>query len=39
MWTQEIQCRGDEYQFALCPMLPSHNCSIDNNVSVVCAGR
>ncbi|XDV24791.1 hypothetical protein PO909_028854 [Leuciscus waleckii] len=37
MWTQEIQCRGDEYQFALCPMLPSHNCSHDNDVSVVCA--
>ncbi|XP_051748187.1 scavenger receptor cysteine-rich type 1 protein M130-like [Ctenopharyngodon idella] len=37
MWTQEIQCRGDEYQFALCPMSPSHNCSYDNDVSVVCA--
>ncbi|ROI15341.1 Deleted in malignant brain tumors 1 protein [Anabarilius grahami] len=37
MWTQEIQCRGDEYQFALCPTSPSHNCSHDNDVSVVCA--
>ncbi|XP_048011999.1 scavenger receptor cysteine-rich type 1 protein M130-like isoform X2 [Megalobrama amblycephala] len=37
MWTQEIQCGGDEYQFALCPMSPSHNCSYDNDVSVVCA--
>uniref|UniRef100_A0A673IX39 SRCR domain-containing protein n=1 Tax=Sinocyclocheilus rhinocerous TaxID=307959 RepID=A0A673IX39_9TELE len=38
MMTQEIQCRGNESQFALCPMSPSHNCSHDDNVSVVCAG-
>ncbi|XP_042603554.1 scavenger receptor cysteine-rich type 1 protein M130-like [Cyprinus carpio] len=37
MWTQEIQCRGDEYQFALCPASPSQLCSHENNVSVVCA--
>ncbi|KAK2892895.1 hypothetical protein Q8A67_012883 [Cirrhinus molitorella] len=37
MWTQEIQCRGNEYQFALCPASLSHNCSHDNDVSVVCA--
>ncbi|KAK9975804.1 hypothetical protein ABG768_021037, partial [Culter alburnus] len=37
MWTQEIQCRGNEYQFALCPMSPSHSCSHDNDVSVICA--
>ncbi|XP_051748190.1 deleted in malignant brain tumors 1 protein-like [Ctenopharyngodon idella] len=37
MWTQEIQCRGNESQFALCPTSPSHNCSHDNDVSVVCA--
>ncbi|KAL0148713.1 hypothetical protein M9458_056040, partial [Cirrhinus mrigala] len=38
MWTQEIQCRGNEYQFALCPVSPSHSiCSHDNDVSVVCA--
>ncbi|XP_073694072.1 scavenger receptor cysteine-rich type 1 protein M130-like [Garra rufa] len=37
MWTQEIQCRGNESQFALCPMSPSHSCSHDDNVGVVCA--
>ncbi|XP_042592185.1 deleted in malignant brain tumors 1 protein-like [Cyprinus carpio] len=37
MWTQEIQCRGDEYQFALCPTTPSQFCSHENDVSVVCA--
>ncbi|XP_051745846.1 deleted in malignant brain tumors 1 protein-like isoform X2 [Ctenopharyngodon idella] len=37
MWTQETQCRGNEYQFALCPTSPSHKCSHDNDVSVVCA--
>uniref|UniRef100_A0A8C1RL22 SRCR domain-containing protein n=1 Tax=Cyprinus carpio TaxID=7962 RepID=A0A8C1RL22_CYPCA len=37
MWTQEIQCRGDEYQFALCPASPSQFCSHENDVSVVCA--
>ncbi len=39
MWTQEIQCRGNEYQFALCPTSPSQFCSHDNDVSIVCAGR
>uniref|UniRef100_A0A8C1KS91 Soluble scavenger receptor cysteine-rich domain-containing protein SSC5D n=2 Tax=Cyprinidae TaxID=7953 RepID=A0A8C1KS91_CYPCA len=39
MWTQEIQCRGDEYQFALCPTSPSQFCSHENDVSVICAGR
>ncbi|KAL0150666.1 hypothetical protein M9458_054024, partial [Cirrhinus mrigala] len=37
MWTQEIQCKGNEYQFALCSTSRSHNCSHDNDVSVVCA--
>ncbi|KAL0148698.1 hypothetical protein M9458_056025, partial [Cirrhinus mrigala] len=37
MWTQEIQCRGTEYQFALCPTSPSQFCSHDNHVSIVCA--
>uniref|UniRef100_A0A8C1KT47 Soluble scavenger receptor cysteine-rich domain-containing protein SSC5D n=1 Tax=Cyprinus carpio TaxID=7962 RepID=A0A8C1KT47_CYPCA len=37
MWTQEIQCRGDEYQFALCPTSPSQFCSHENDVSVICA--
>uniref|UniRef100_A0A8C1JT76 SRCR domain-containing protein n=1 Tax=Cyprinus carpio TaxID=7962 RepID=A0A8C1JT76_CYPCA len=37
MWKQEIQCGGDEYQFALCPTSPSQFCSHENDVSVVCA--
>ncbi|XP_016112813.1 scavenger receptor cysteine-rich type 1 protein M130-like [Sinocyclocheilus grahami] len=39
MWTQEIQCRGNESQIHLCPTSPSHenNCSQDNNVRLVCA--
>uniref|UniRef100_A0A8C1JUL4 SRCR domain-containing protein n=1 Tax=Cyprinus carpio TaxID=7962 RepID=A0A8C1JUL4_CYPCA len=39
MWTQEIQCRGDESQIHLCPTSPSHenNCSPDNIVGLVCA--
>ncbi|XP_042573178.1 deleted in malignant brain tumors 1 protein-like [Cyprinus carpio] len=38
MWTQEIQCRGNEYQFAFCPVSPSHsNCSHNYNTRVVCA--
>ncbi len=40
MWTQEIQCRGNESQIHLCPTSPSHqnNCSHDNDVGLVCAG-
>ncbi|XP_059361017.1 deleted in malignant brain tumors 1 protein [Carassius carassius] len=39
MWTQEIQCRGDESQIHLCPKSPSHqkNCSHDNDVGLMCA--
>uniref|UniRef100_A0A671Q8A8 SRCR domain-containing protein n=1 Tax=Sinocyclocheilus anshuiensis TaxID=1608454 RepID=A0A671Q8A8_9TELE len=37
MWTQEIQCRGNEYQFALCPASPLQFCSHENDVSVACA--
>uniref|UniRef100_A0A8C1XRP3 SRCR domain-containing protein n=1 Tax=Cyprinus carpio TaxID=7962 RepID=A0A8C1XRP3_CYPCA len=41
MWTQEIQCRGNESQIHLCPTSPSHenNCSQDNGVGLVCAVR
>ncbi len=40
MWTQEIQCRGDESQIHLCPTSLPHkyNCSHDNDVGLVCAG-
>uniref|UniRef100_A0A8C1XX11 SRCR domain-containing protein n=1 Tax=Cyprinus carpio TaxID=7962 RepID=A0A8C1XX11_CYPCA len=37
MWTQEIQCRGNESQIHLCPTSPSHesNCSHEY---IMCAG-
>uniref|UniRef100_A0A9J8BEP6 SRCR domain-containing protein n=1 Tax=Cyprinus carpio carpio TaxID=630221 RepID=A0A9J8BEP6_CYPCA len=40
MWTQEIQCRGNESQIHLCPTSLPHkyNCSHDNDVGLVCAG-
>ncbi|KTF82682.1 hypothetical protein cypCar_00045708, partial [Cyprinus carpio] len=36
MWTQEIQCRGNESQIHLCTTSPSHdnNCSHDNDVGL-----
>ncbi|KAG1952922.1 deleted in malignant brain tumors 1 protein-like [Pimephales promelas] len=39
MWTQEIQCRGNESQIHFCSKTPSHkhNCSYDNDVGLVCA--
>ncbi|XP_050957801.1 deleted in malignant brain tumors 1 protein, partial [Labeo rohita] len=39
MWTQEIQCRGNESQIHLCPTSPSlkHNCSHKYSVKLVCA--
>ncbi|KAG1952921.1 deleted in malignant brain tumors 1 protein-like [Pimephales promelas] len=39
MWTQEIQCRGNESQIHFCSKSPSHkhNCSYDNDVGLVCA--
>ncbi|XP_016377169.1 scavenger receptor cysteine-rich type 1 protein M130-like, partial [Sinocyclocheilus rhinocerous] len=39
MWTQEIQCRGNESQIHLCPTSLPHkyNCSHDNDVGLVCA--
>ncbi len=48
MWTQEIQCRGDESHFSFCSISSSssssshkHNCSIDNmgqHVGLICSG-
>ncbi|CAM4563825.1 unnamed protein product [Leuciscus chuanchicus] len=39
MWTQEIQCRGNEPQIHLCPTSPldENNCSHGNDVEFVCA--
>uniref|UniRef100_A0A8C2EQ93 SRCR domain-containing protein n=1 Tax=Cyprinus carpio TaxID=7962 RepID=A0A8C2EQ93_CYPCA len=41
MWTQEIQCRGNESQIHLCPTSPSHekNCSHNSHVGLACAGN
>ncbi|XP_026101663.1 deleted in malignant brain tumors 1 protein-like, partial [Carassius auratus] len=41
MWTQEIQCRGNESQIHLCPTSPSHenNCSHDSDVGLICTDR
>ncbi|XP_050960725.1 deleted in malignant brain tumors 1 protein-like [Labeo rohita] len=38
MWTQEIQCRGNETQINLCLTSPSHknNCSQNSNVGLMC---
>ncbi|KAL0153190.1 hypothetical protein M9458_051517, partial [Cirrhinus mrigala] len=40
MWTQEIQCRGNESQISLCSISSSykHNCTSDNNVGLICSG-
>ncbi|KAI4890605.1 hypothetical protein NFI96_008506 [Prochilodus magdalenae] len=40
VWSEELQCRGNESQIHSCPTSPSlkHNCSHDNDVGVVCAG-
>ncbi|XP_073693828.1 antigen WC1.1-like [Garra rufa] len=39
MWTQEIQCRGNESQIHLCPTSPSYenNCSHEYSVGLMCA--
>uniref|UniRef100_A0A673KPJ4 SRCR domain-containing protein n=1 Tax=Sinocyclocheilus rhinocerous TaxID=307959 RepID=A0A673KPJ4_9TELE len=41
MWTQEIQCRGNESQIHLCSTSPSHknNCSHDKDVGLLCSDR
>uniref|UniRef100_A0A671QXP5 SRCR domain-containing protein n=1 Tax=Sinocyclocheilus anshuiensis TaxID=1608454 RepID=A0A671QXP5_9TELE len=41
MWTQVIQCRGNESQIHLCPTTPLHenNCSHEFNIGLLCTGR
>uniref|UniRef100_A0A8C2IAH0 SRCR domain-containing protein n=1 Tax=Cyprinus carpio TaxID=7962 RepID=A0A8C2IAH0_CYPCA len=40
MWTQEIQCRGNESQIHLCPVLSEkHDCSHDDHQGLLCAGK
>ncbi|KAG1952920.1 scavenger receptor cysteine-rich type 1 protein M130-like [Pimephales promelas] len=40
MWTQEIQCRGNESQFVFCPTSTSLNthCPHNTSVGVICSG-
>ncbi|XP_050961160.1 deleted in malignant brain tumors 1 protein-like [Labeo rohita] len=40
MWTQEIQCRGNESQISFCSVSSSdkHSCTSDNNVGLICSG-
>ncbi|XP_056113426.1 scavenger receptor cysteine-rich type 1 protein M130 [Rhinichthys klamathensis goyatoka] len=40
MWTQEIQCRGNESYISFCSISSSqkHNCNSDNNVGLMCSG-
>uniref|UniRef100_A0A8C2GG60 SRCR domain-containing protein n=1 Tax=Cyprinus carpio TaxID=7962 RepID=A0A8C2GG60_CYPCA len=41
MWTQEIQCRGNESQIHLCPATPlnENNCSHEFSIGLLCTGR
>uniref|UniRef100_A0A8C2GDI6 SRCR domain-containing protein n=1 Tax=Cyprinus carpio TaxID=7962 RepID=A0A8C2GDI6_CYPCA len=41
MWTQEIQCRGNESHISFCSVSSSHkhNCSSDINVGLKCSGK
>ncbi|KAL6460169.1 hypothetical protein MHYP_G00319280 [Metynnis hypsauchen] len=40
VWSEELQCRGNESQIYFCPTSSSlkHNCSHDGDVGLVCAG-
>ncbi len=41
MWTQEIQCRGNESQIYFCPTSSSlkYNCTHENDIGLSCSGR
>uniref|UniRef100_A0A3B1J1E4 SRCR domain-containing protein n=1 Tax=Astyanax mexicanus TaxID=7994 RepID=A0A3B1J1E4_ASTMX len=41
VWSEELQCRGNESQIHFCPKSSSlkHNCSHDNDVGLVCSVR
>ncbi|KAL6460131.1 hypothetical protein MHYP_G00318900 [Metynnis hypsauchen] len=41
VWSEELQCRGNESQIYFCPTSPSlkHNCTNENDVGLVCAGH
>ncbi len=41
MWTQEIQCRGDESHIRRCPLStsPKIHCTHDNDIGLICSGK
>uniref|UniRef100_W5K031 SRCR domain-containing protein n=1 Tax=Astyanax mexicanus TaxID=7994 RepID=W5K031_ASTMX len=41
VWSEELQCRGNESQIHFCPKSSSlkHNCSHDNDVGLMCSVR
>ncbi len=40
MWTQEIQCRGNESHISFCSVSShKHNCTSENNVGLICSGK
>ncbi|XP_049322936.1 deleted in malignant brain tumors 1 protein-like [Astyanax mexicanus] len=41
VWSEELQCRGNESQIHFCPKSSSlkHNCSHDNDVGLACCGH
>ncbi len=39
MWTQEIQCRGNESYISFCPSSLKHNCTHGNDVGLLCSGN
>ncbi len=41
MWTQEIQCRGNESHIRRCPLSssPKINCTHDNDIGLICSGK
>ncbi|KAL6460189.1 hypothetical protein MHYP_G00319480 [Metynnis hypsauchen] len=39
VWSEKLQCRGNEFHISFCPTSSSHNCTYDNDVGLVCAGH
>ncbi|XP_036419203.1 LOW QUALITY PROTEIN: scavenger receptor cysteine-rich type 1 protein M130-like, partial [Colossoma macropomum] len=41
VWSEELQCRGNEYDITLCPTSSSlkHNCSHNSDVGLICSGH
>uniref|UniRef100_A0A9J7ZV93 SRCR domain-containing protein n=1 Tax=Cyprinus carpio carpio TaxID=630221 RepID=A0A9J7ZV93_CYPCA len=40
MWTQEIQCRGNESHISFCSISSlKHNCTHENDIGLLCSGR